>query len=94
MNLPSFAVEKEDDKWKATFSSFHEDEAQRVADELVAFYDQYSVRQIDILNWNSAVESVVNHLYDKGFVFVENKDGHGVVVHRAVYKKRFDELRF
>jgi hypothetical protein len=94
MSLPAFAVEQEDGTWKATFSSFHENEAPQVADDLATFYDQHSVWQIDILNWNSAVESVVNHLYGKGFVFMENKDGHGNIVHRAIYKKRVDELRF
>ena len=73
--------------WTAKFGEFAAEEAPILADSIDTLTGQAKIGQLMLLDWNDNVRAVVDHLYAKGFVFMENKDGHGEVVNRAVWKR-------
>lgn len=96
MNTNSMMLigQEADGKWRARFGSFDEEEASMLAESVDQLFGQCKIPQLELTAWNPAIEAVVGHLYGKGFVYMESKDGHGNVTQRAVYKKREAESRF
>jgi len=83
-----------DKNWSILFGDFAAEEAPMLADNIAEFSAEHDAQQFTLLNWREDINAVVNSLYEKNFVFMEGKDGHGEVVQRAVYLKRAAETRF